>query len=267
MQFIKLGGSLITEKDKAHTPRMDLLDRISAEIGAFLADHPAEKLVIGHGSGSFGHFAASKYGTRQGVKSSTEWDGFHEVWKEARALNLMVMESLLSHGVRAVSFAPSGSITPSSSTILSWNLEPIRSSLGHQLTPVVYGDVVFDVALGGTILSTEELFLHLAPRMYPNRILLAGIEEGVWADYPTNHDLIHQITPLNFPALKDRISRSASPDVTGGMISKVESMLALIRELPDLKVQIFSGLAEGSIYNALCGRELGTTICTEEQTQ
>ncbi len=40
----------------------------------------------------------------------------------------------------------------------SWNLAPITKALRSGLIPVVYGDVVFDQDLGGTILSTEELF-------------------------------------------------------------------------------------------------------------
>ena len=33
-------------------------------------------LVIGHGSGSFGHYMASKYGTRKGVDGPDQWAGF-----------------------------------------------------------------------------------------------------------------------------------------------------------------------------------------------
>ena len=33
-------------------------------------------LIIGHGSGSFGHYMASKYGTRRGVNGPEQWMGF-----------------------------------------------------------------------------------------------------------------------------------------------------------------------------------------------
>jgi isopentenyl phosphate kinase len=260
MQFIKLGGSLITDKDQAHTPRLDRIDAISAQIAGYIHENPQEKIVLGHGSGSFGHIPARKFDTRNGVKTPADWDGFHQVWQEARALNLLVMDALMKQGVRAVSFAPSGSVTPSSSSILAWNIEPIRSALGHGMTPVVFGDVVFDLALGGTILSTEELFIYLAKKLQPTRILLAGIEAGVWEDYPDCTRLVNQITPTSFPALRDRIKHSNSPDVTGGMLSKVESMVGLIQNLPDLQVDIFSGVAPEAIYKALCGLSEGTTI-------
>jgi isopentenyl phosphate kinase len=230
------------------------------EIAKYLKENPQEKLILGHGSGSFGHIPARQFDTRNGVKTPADWDGFHQVWREARALNLLIMDALMKQNVKAVNFAPSGSVTPSSSTILSWNIEPIRSALGHGMTPVIFGDVVFDLALGGTILSTEELIIYLAKKLHPSRILLAGIEAGVWEDYPGCTRLFKQITPESFPGLRDQIKRSNSPDVTGGMLSKVESMVGLIQILPDVQVNIFSGVTHGSIYNALCGLSDGTTI-------
>ncbi|MFN3331018.1 MAG: uridylate kinase, partial [Caldilinea sp.] len=64
--FLKLGGSLITDKRKAETPRLDVIARLAQEIAAAQQDDPALRLVIGHGSGSFGHIYGRKYGTRDG---------------------------------------------------------------------------------------------------------------------------------------------------------------------------------------------------------
>jgi isopentenyl phosphate kinase len=44
--------------------------------------------------------------------------------------------------------------------------------------------------LGGTILSTEDLFTYLAGLLHPEQILLAGNEPGVWADFPKNSRLL-----------------------------------------------------------------------------
>ena len=65
--FLKLGGSLITDKDKAYTPRLDKLTELALEIKTVLDSTPDLLLILGHGSGSFGHTAAKKYGTRDGV--------------------------------------------------------------------------------------------------------------------------------------------------------------------------------------------------------
>ena len=70
LEFIKLGGSLITDKDQDSTARYEMLDQLSQELAIAIKQHPEKKFVIGHGSGSFGHFAAKKYNTRNGSWSS-----------------------------------------------------------------------------------------------------------------------------------------------------------------------------------------------------
>ncbi|TLN00972.1 uridylate kinase, partial [bacterium] len=93
--FLKLGGSLITDKLTARTAHADVLARLAGEITAAISKKPGLRLVLGHGSGSFGHFAAKKHGTYDGVHSPAEWRGFAEVWKDARLLNQIVLEALL----------------------------------------------------------------------------------------------------------------------------------------------------------------------------
>ena len=141
---------------------------------------------------------AQKYGTRQGVHTPAEWLGFVEVWREAVALNRLVMDALASAGIPAVAFPPSAAVIAAGGQVDTWDLSPLSAALEAGLLPVIYGDVVFDQALGGTILSTEDLFTHLVPRLRPTRILLAGLEAGVWADYPACTRLIPEITPSNF---------------------------------------------------------------------
>ena len=84
--FLKLGGSLITDKSSAHTARIDVIRRIGLEILDAWSENKGP-LLIGHGSGSFGHIPAKKYGTRDGVSTKSEWAGFAEVHAEATILN------------------------------------------------------------------------------------------------------------------------------------------------------------------------------------
>jgi len=51
--FLKLGGSLITNKDLPNTARQLVLNRIAGEISNALQHNKQIKLLIGHGSGSF----------------------------------------------------------------------------------------------------------------------------------------------------------------------------------------------------------------------
>ena len=267
IQFLKLGGSLITDKNIPRTPRRDVITRLAREIKAALAKHEDLKLVLGHGSGSFGHGPAKKYGTRQGVNSAEGWHGFAEVWYEASALNRIVMDVLHEAGLAVVAFPPSGAVTASGGQVTNWNIGPLRAALKAGLLPVVFGDTVFDEILGGTILSTEDLFTYLARELYPQRISLAGIDEGVWADYPQCTQLIPEITPENWAQVDSALQGSASADVTGGMASKVRQMLDIVEQLPDLEVLIFSGNHPENVRKATEGNPLGTKLLYRHQTR
>lgn len=260
LYFLKLGGSLITDKNIAHTVRSKVLERLSKEITAAVQEDPDIQLIIGHGSGSFGHVAGNQYGTVDGVKTLEQWKGFIKVWNEARALNQIVVDSLSNAGLPIISFPPSASVICENKKIVNWDIDPIKAALDHRLVPLTQGDVVFDLQLGGTILSTEELLVYLANFLHPKRILLAGIEEGVWDDYPVCMRLLNHITPQTIIDHSSNLGRSQAIDVTGGMSQKVNLMISLIKNNPEIQALIFCGEKPGAIYRALLGDNPGTII-------
>jgi len=258
--FLKLGGSLITNKTKPFTPQRARLNRIAREIKEARQKNCNLKMIIGHGSGSFGHVAAHHYHTRQGVNNQQEWAGFAEVWLQARRLNQIVIESLYENGLPVIAFPPSSSVVTRNGKILSWDISPMIMALENGLIPVIQGDVIFDKHLGGTILSTEELFLFLAGKISTNRVLLAGVEDGVWADFPGNSNLVTHISPQNYPSFRSSLQASGAVDVTGGMLKKVQDMIELIEDNPSQQVLIFSGVKSDNILKALLGENPGTLI-------
>ena len=277
--FLKLGGSLITDKDTPYTPRLDKLTDLALEIKTVLDSDPELILILGHGSGSFGHTAAKKYGTRDGAplapteRSSqflknwgeTEegkeyWKGFAEVRYQAAELTRYVMQTLLEAGVPAIPFSPSASMVSTNRKVTSHNFAAIHKALEAHLLPVVHGDVAFDEALGGTILSTEDVFAFLAEQIPPTRILLAGIEAGVWEDFPARTRLVKQIQLSDYEKMRAGIGGSASTDVTGGMKAKVEEMFGLIQKNKGLTTQIFSAEESGFLTRALRGENVGTLL-------
>jgi isopentenyl phosphate kinase len=258
--FLKLGGSLITDKIRPYTVRPEKLDLLAAEISSAFNENTDLHLVLGHGSGSFGHAAASRYHTRQGVSGSAAWCGFAEVWYQASALNRLVVEALHRAGLPAVTLSPAASITANAGKVSMWNHYPIQAALTNGLLPVIHGDVAFDQVLGGTILSTEDLFAHLALQLHPQRILLAGREAGVWADFPAHGHLLEEITPANFARHVSGFGAANGTDVTGGMLSKVTGMLSLVEQIPALEILIFSGEQPGNLLGALQGENPGTRL-------
>lgn len=256
--FLKLGGSLITEKSRVATARNDVITRLASELASFRASNPDIRILLGHGSGSFGHVPAKKFNTRTGVHTQDEWQGFVEVWQQAAALYRIVIGALLAAGLPAIGFPPSASVSAADGRVNSWNLAPILTALDANLLPVVFGDVAFDSVRGGTILSTEDLFVHLATQLKPMRVLLAGDEDGVYANYASHAETIPEITLSS--NLSNIFEAATVADVTGGMAGKVQAMLNLVQQFPGCQVRIFSGLVPGNIARALSGEPLGTLI-------
>ncbi|MCX6028546.1 MAG: isopentenyl phosphate kinase [Chloroflexi bacterium] len=253
--FLKLGGSLLTDKTRPQALRPDVLGRLAGEIASALAARPGLWLLIGHGSGSFGHVAASRYGTRAGVRSPEEWRGYAETARAAAQLNRLVVDALWEAGAPALGIQPSASAHCREGELLALDERPIRAALNHGLTPILYGDVALDDGRGGTIISTEEIFRWLAPRLAPGRVILVGEVAGVLTADPASGapgELIPTITTAMLPALTQVLGSSRGVDVTGGMVAKVTEMAALLRATPSLAaVQIISGLEPDLVKRAL----------------
>ena len=92
--FLKLGGSLITDKRVENSFRESVAARVAAEVAAALRQDESLQLLIGHGSGSFGHVVAKRYQTMQGVHTADEWRGFARVATVAAELNTLMAKTL-----------------------------------------------------------------------------------------------------------------------------------------------------------------------------
>ena len=257
--FLKLGGSLITDKRVAETPRLDVITRLAQEIAAAQQADPALRLVIGHGSGSFGHVHGRRHGTRDGVRDAAGWYGYAAVGDAAARLNRIVVAELLRAGIAAWSIQPG--------RVVQGPEETVAMALERQLTPVVFGDVALDSVRGGTIVSTEEIFDRLADALMPARIVLAGEVDGIFTADPQLDPTalpISSITPETLAAVAAGLGSSHGVDVTGGMHAKVMQSLAMVNRHPGLEIIVCSGMEAGHVRRALTGAAVGTRIFVQE---
>lgn len=264
--YLKLGGSLLTDKQGVEAVRAPVLRRVASEIAEALAARPQQALILGHGSGSFGHVAAAELGSSW--RSGRAWPGLTSVAAAAARLNRLVMEALLAEGVPALAFPPSAAAMCVNGRLHSLPTAPIIAALDNGLVPVVYGDVALDEARGGTIVSTEDIFAYLAMALPPTWLLLAGETDGVLDE---EGQVIPNIDRENFAAIMPALGGSRGTDVTGGMLAKVSSMLELAYAVPSLRIRIFSGLMPGAIAHALQHPDAGTgtvigTINSQQST-
>jgi isopentenyl phosphate kinase len=263
--FLKLGGSVITDKSGREAADLPVIARLAAEIAQARAAQPGRSLVIGHGSGSFGHHYAARYGVHRGLADGADWAGFALTAGAALRLNRLVVDALLAAGVPALSLQPSASLRSSAGQISAWHTEPIATALARGLAPVIHGDVAFDERQGSAIISTEQLLAHmaLATELRPSRIVLVG-EDAVYSADPRvdlHAERVPLISAANIGAVLHAAGGSHAVDVTGGMRSKVELMWRLVQALPGLEVRLI-GPAPGLLAAVLRGDDVdaGTII-------
>lgn len=268
--FVKLGGSLITDKNRPLAPRPLTMQRLAVEIAAARAARPGCLLLLSHGSGSYGHVVGRAYRTRDGVGASVAadprgWQGFAETGHIAAQLNRLVMAALLRAGLPAVSFSPSALVSCRSGEIVAIHVAPVVQALEVGLVPVVFGDVAFDEVKGATIVSTEQVLAALTPSLQPDHLSLVGIADGVFESDPFRHPdapSLPRLRASQVQMLATALGGSHGIDVTGGMASKIETMAALLQNHPTLIVHLLSGEIPGHLERHLRDPELplGTTL-------
>ncbi len=254
--FLKLGGSLITDKSRPYAVRKDVIKRICREIHE-AREEEGFPLLIGHGGGSFPHVSAKKYETHKGVINEKSWEGFAKVQDDAARLNRIVISSLIEAGENSLSIQPSASCIARKDRIIEWYTKPIETSLSKGLIPVPYGDVCLDLEKGFCIISTEEIFRFLAKKLKPGRIIMAGKTDGV---FDSEGNIIREINRDNFEEVKKFLASSDGiADVTGGMVLKVEKAMET-----GIGTEIINGMKTNILKRSLLGEKgLGTMIRTK----
>ena len=256
--LLKLGGSLITEKARPETPRLEVIARLAGEIARASRETHC-RLIVGHGSGSFGHIAARESGIATGLRSADQLPGVSRTQGRAAALHRIVIEALVEAGALPYSIAPSSCLISDAGRPTELAAGPLLLALDRGLLPVLYGDVVMDRAWGVSICSTERLFEILARTLLAHghtvrRALWLGETDGL---YDAARKTVPRISAGDLERAAGAIGAPAGTDVTGGMLHRVETALALARlGIPSL---LANGLVPGLVERALRGEEVGGT--------
>lgn len=261
--LLKLGGSLVTDKSLENTFKPDVCRRLGGEIRSALSKLGAP-LILGHGAGSFGHYAAKKHRTDEGLPGGGGWRGYSETRRSVIALNKLMLDAFAEADFYPACSPPSACGTAWDGKLVYLDLKVIRGILRLGQTPMVCGDALLDEKRGFTICSTEDIFEFLAPRVGAGRILLACDVDGIIAGDPLSPSAasyrIEKVTATNFDDARREIAGAATKDVTGGMVGKLKSLMRMAETTGVKEIRIFSGLIEGAVESALLGEYRGGTV-------
>ncbi|MHB9286371.1 isopentenyl phosphate kinase [Halobacteriales archaeon Cl-PHB] len=218
---LKLGGSLITDKECVETVDEAALERAATAVGAALQDEQISSLVLVHGAGSFGHTHAARHGvsTTEGTQDASAIADIHA---SMGRLNDTVTAALREAGVPAVPVHPYSVAARDAAASLTLPTAAVETQLKEGFVPVLFGDVVAHEGKGATILSGDEIVTSLAESLDADRVGLCSTVPGVFDE---EGDVLDRIDA--FDEVAEALGGSDSTDVTGGMAGKVRSLLAL----------------------------------------
>jgi isopentenyl phosphate kinase len=213
----KLGGSVITEKDRAETLDGAAVDRAADAVAE--AHRDGDDLILVHGGGSFGHHHAETHGVST-TAGSHEWEAVADIHGAMTTLNRLLLSRLHERDVPAVPVHPLSAASRDADAALSLPTRQVERLVGEGFVPVLHGDVVAHEGEGVTVLSGDEIVAELAELPDVDRLGLCSTVPGVLHD----DEVIPEIRA--FDEVADVVGASDATDVSGGMAGKVRSLLS-----------------------------------------
>jgi isopentenyl phosphate kinase len=259
--ILKIGGSVITDKDGELVARTEAINRLAEEI----QKAQVQSLVIVHGGGSFGHPTAQKYGIKKGFREETQKIGFTETHHVMTVLNGLVMDSLIWHNIPAISVAPSCCVITENGRIKIFEDAVFTSYMKMGFFPVLYGDAILDGKLGFTVLSGDQIVSHLARKMGAKKIVIGVDTDGLYDADPKkekNAKLYSHLTLSELEKIKDKLGGSTAADVTGGMLGKVSELILAVEQ--GIPVTMVNAAKPDRVYKALLGEVVEGTVIEKE---
>jgi isopentenyl phosphate kinase len=243
---LKLGGSVITEKDRPETLDGEALDAAADAVADAVVHGDLTDLVLVHGGGSFGHHHASDAGvtTTAGTTDAADAIAIHGAMK---TLNQFVLSRLHQRDVPALPVHPLSAGSRDAGGDLDLPLTQVARMLDEGFVPVLHGDVLATAGEGVTVLSGDEIVTTAATALEADRVGLCSTVPGV---LDAEDEVIPEIT--SFEDVASVLGGSDAEDVSGGMAAKV-------RQLLDLGAPA-SVFGPDALSEFLAGTDAGTTI-------
>ena len=257
--ILKLGGSLLTDKNKPFSIREDIVKGSVRQIV-----DAKEKLILVHGGGSFGHPLAKKYSIMNGIDSTipNQVLGLTETHQSMNEFNSYLIKLFLENKYPVLSIQASSIFIKDSQEISASHMEVIETALDLNILPILYGDIILDKQGSFSIISGDQIILELCKNLDKytiSKVIFTMETDGIYInDNESGDDCIlatecyyDQLENLNLANLGQKI------DVTGGIKGKINFIQKICNH--DIPVQLINGLKEDYIFKSLKNEKLNCT--------
>lgn len=249
--ILKLGGSLLTDKQLPESLRYEILSRVTQEI-----IEANERLILIHGGGSFGHPLAKKYEISNGIdqKVVDQILGLSRTHRAMNKFNSIIVKSFLENHYPVLPIQTSSSFIQNSEQIFSKSIDIIEAALDLGIMPILYGDILLKMNGSFSIISGDQIISLLCRDLQKyevSKVIFAMDIDGIYIQDNNSEDgyklaefiYKNQLNDLELVKMDNKI------DVTGGIKGKIKAIEEILEfEVP---IQLINGLKEDYIYNSL----------------
>jgi isopentenyl phosphate kinase len=243
MLLIKLGGSIITNKDKPLSPRLKTIDGIVRSLKKINED-----IIVVHGGGSYGHYWSVKFDMHTKPKKY-DVRGVSTVKNSMVELNKIILGSFLKNKLNPYCLPPTDFMSGNKSN--TKKIKEIKKIASSGMIPITFGDALWYGNKKTYILSGDKIITILAKALRPRLTIFVLNVDGLYDDLKTKK--------LISIFKNEKISvKKTSKDVTGGMLRKVQEASKISKM--GLKVFFVNGNKPQRIVNAIKGKKFEGTI-------
>jgi isopentenyl phosphate kinase len=220
LTVVKLGGSLITNKDRPLALNMHGIDSSVRAIARSLRSNKIGRLFLIHGGGSFGHYYARKFflsTTRKQIPA----DGVSRVAASMITLHSVVLDRLVREGVPCKTVMTSEFLSSDGRSVSRNGKRILEDLFQCGFVPISFGNVSVTMN-GSVIISGDQIALSLAKGQNVKRAIFAMDVDGVYNNSQMNGNVIKDLNAERF-----KLGKQKKFDVTGGIRTKIQVGLRL----------------------------------------
>ena len=266
--IIKLGGSILTDKNTPYSMRNKVIDSLISQISDNYHTSNQPKLIIIHGAGSFGHPIANSFSIQNGINQNipNQTLGLTKTHQSVKKLNFKIVDSFLSRDIPVLSLTTSSVFFQGDSVLKFTGINQIDSLLDLGIIPILFGDILLHDSKNFSIISGDRVIYEICksfsssnnPKYKIDKIIFCFDQDGIIISNTEKESKVIQNIKLKDLDLLSLKNFKESIDITGDIRGKLKE-IKKICEL-GIPVQLINGQKPNLLTKALKNEKILSTL-------
>ena len=266
--IIKLGGSILTDKNIPYSMRNEVINSLISQISENYQTSNPPKLIIIHGAGSFGHPIANSFSIQNGLNQNipNQILGLTKTHQSVKKLNTKIIDSLLNRDIPVLSLTTSSVFFQEKSALKFTGINQIESILELGIIPILFGDILLHDSKNFSIISGDRVIYEICKSFTSSidtnhkvdKIIFCFDQDGIIiSNTEKDPQVIQNINSKDLDLLSLK-NFEDSIDVTGNIRGKLQE-IKKICEL-GIPVQLLNGQKPNLLIKALKKEKIVSTL-------